>query len=88
MKKRKTGFLLLLLVALLGGCGKTDSQTPQQETEQTETTEETGDSQGATRAKVIQRAAWCVYWDENSAKAAEESFSDYEELKEWWKNEK
>ncbi len=29
---------------------------------------------------VLSRAAWCVYWDENSAKAAEESLSDYEKL--------
>ena len=80
MKKRKTGFLLLLLVALLGGCGKTDSQTPQQETEQTETTEETGDSQGATRAKVIQRAAWCVYWDGDAVFASAGNLANYDEL--------
>ena len=56
MKKRKTGFLLLLLVALLGGCGKTDSQTPQQETEQTETTEETDDTETNAETETTEEA--------------------------------
>ena len=69
-----------MLAALLGGCGKTDSQTPQQETEQTETTEETGDSQGATKAKVSRRAAWCVYWDGDAVFAAAGNLANYDEL--------
>ena len=69
-----------MLAALLGGCGKTDSQTPQQETEQTETTEETGDSQGATRAKVSRRGAWCVYWDGDAVFAAAGNLANYDEL--------
>ena len=79
-KKRKTGFLLLLLLILLGGCGKTDFQIPEQETEQTETTEETKQIQETAKAKVISRGAWCVYWDTGAVQKAAESLSEYDEL--------
>lgn len=69
-----------MLLILLGGCGKTDFQIPEQETEQTETTEETKQIQETAKAKVISRGAWCVYWDTGAVQKAAESLSEYDEL--------
>lgn len=79
---------MIVTLLVVGGCAQADSlQSPPQEQEtQTEkddiADERSEDAQGEElpKASVSSRAAWCVYWDENSVPAATESISEYDEL--------
>lgn len=88
MRKKQLLFAAIVSVWILTGCaGQKMAEAPEEEqgtqTEKEEDflpAEEGTTEEENTPSVVSSRAAWCVYWDENSAKAAAESFSDYEEL--------
>lgn len=88
MRKKQLLLVTIVSVWILTGCaGGEPAQMPEEEQEtQAEKEEDFLPAEEETTEKeeaepvVSSRAAWCVYWDENSAKAAEENLSDYEEL--------
>lgn len=87
---RKKLFVLLTAAALstVGGCARTDASQPltQEEEMQTESEDVTDTpdkdemSDELPEASVSARAAWCIYWDANSAQAAAENMAVYDEL--------
>ncbi len=87
---RKRIFILVTVMALLGagGCKGEDPVQPVPEEEQIQTEgdgvaesqSEEVQSDELPEAVVSKRAAWCVYWDGNSAQAAAEMISEYDEL--------
>lgn len=87
---RKRIFILVTVMALLGagGCARTELPQPSVTEEETQIEKdgaadkqsEEVQSDEILEAVVSSRAAWCVYWDGNSAQAAAEMISEYDEL--------
>lgn len=87
---RKKIVILFAAVTLLaaGGCARGDSSQPPVEEKETQTKNEGVQDNHSEDvqtdelpdASVLTRAAWCVYWDGNSAQAAAENISKYDEL--------
>ena len=87
---RKRIFILVTVMALLGagGCARTELPQPSVTEEETQIEKdgaadkqsEEVQSDEIPEAVVSSRAAWCVYWDGNSAQAAAEMISEYDEL--------
>lgn len=88
MKKKVLILLAVLALLAAGGCAGTDSSQPSVEEEEaqkenTDVTDHVSEDEKAderTEASVSGRAAWCVYWDGNSAQAAADYIAEYDEL--------
>lgn len=89
MKKNVLILFAALVLLMAGGCAGADSSQPPLEeetgTESADTTDHvSGDVEeeedNLSGASVSGRAAWCVYWDGNSAKAAASHITVYDEI--------